>query len=129
MDEYDAIWKLMGNEHFLDFTPTGSREICNPAPTDTDYDIVALIGDKGWRVPEKFGFKSSSSDEVHYDMAAFYEFECFRFGEINLIVTPDSHFFDLWKKATSIAKERNLLKKEDRIVLFDEIMYDHHRLQ
>ncbi|HET8688945.1 MAG TPA: hypothetical protein VFM18_20235 [Methanosarcina sp.] len=124
MTEYDAIWKLMGNENFLDFIPTGSREICNPAPMDTDYDIVALITKNGWRVPEKFGFKSSNADEVHYDMAAFYEFECFRMGEINLIVTPDLHFFGLWKKATSIAKERNLLDKNDRIVLFDEIMYD-----
>lgn len=123
MNEYQAIWQLMGDKNFLEFIPTGSREICNPPPMDTDYDIVALITDEGWGVPRKFGFISSSANKEEYELSAFYQFECFRFGEINLIITPDKDFFDMWKKVTKIAKEQNLLKKEDRIKLFDDIMY------
>lgn len=125
MNEYDAIWKLMGNENFLDFLPTGSREICDPAPTDTDYDIVALIDGKnsGWNFIHQVGFTLNSINEEEYELGENFFFQCFRLGEINLIVTDDPDFFRRWKIATKIAKEQNITDKDERIELFDTVFY------
>lgn len=50
------------------------------------------------------------------------KFLSYRRFHYNLIVTPYREFHKLFWKANCIAKERNLLKKEDRKALFDEVM-------
>lgn len=124
MNEYDAVWQAMGNANFLDFTPTGSREICNPPPTNTDYDIVCLT--KTLRDAIDFliplGFELNSSQSYEIDEGEF-DFDCFRMGEINLIVTSDPTFFKRWKFATKICKDANVMDKEDRIIIFQGFLY------
>jgi len=48
-----------------------------------------------------------------------------RKGEINLIITTSKDFFDKFVKATEMAKEQNLLLKDERITLFQKILYNN----
>jgi hypothetical protein len=98
--------------------PTGSRYICNPAPTDTDNDTVILVNgffdydelliNEGWQCSDKPYDKDGA-------------FTSYRLGEENYIVTEEPEFFDAYVKATEAAKALNLLKKEDRIKLFSAV--------
>lgn len=95
--------------------PTGSRYICNPPPMDTDNDTVFLVnGYYDWR--------QMLLNDGWEDCGASYEtggeFQAFRKGEENWIVTEDEEFFTSYVKATEGAKALNLLNKEDRIKLF-----------
>lgn len=101
--------------------PTGSRYICNPPPTDTDNDTVILVNgyydwenillDDGWEdCGKEYAFPNSEC-----------QFKAFRKGEENYIVTEEPDFYLSYVKATEGAKALNLLKKEDRVALFDAI--------
>lgn len=95
---------------------TGSRYICNPAPTDTDNDTVFLVnGFHPWDDMLKAeGFEPCGD-------YAGEEFEAYRKGEENYIITEDPEFFLSYVKATEAAKALNLLEKEDRIKLFQTV--------
>lgn len=115
-------------------TPTGSRYICNPAPTDTDEDYVVLVS------PDNFNaLIDAISLDDNYDLGGsdifaaeetplseWEGFQSWKKGEINLIITTSREFFDKFVKATEIAKEQNLLQKEDRITLFQKILYNNN---
>lgn len=113
--------------------PTGSRYICNPAPMDTDEDWLILVH------PDKFedilshicvsGYELGGSDIFAAEDTYVTEWEGFQSwkkGEINLIITTSKDFFDKFVKATEIAKEQNLLLKDDRIMLFQKILYNNN---
>lgn len=103
---------------------TGSRVICNPAPEDTDIDYLAYVPE---HKQHKFlcmlcendfvvgGDDSSCDDEE--------EFQSFKRGNLNIILTFNEAFYRKFKLATKVAKKLNLLKKEDRIMLFQAILY------
>lgn len=100
--------------------PTGSRYICNPAPTDTDNDTVILVnGFYDWpTLLEKDGWvRCTEGEYIGHDS----EFLAFRKGEENYIVTEDPQFYSSYVKATEGAKALNLLNKEDRIALFQAV--------
>lgn len=98
--------------------PTGSRYICNPAPKDTDNDTVILVN--GF-----YDYDTILRDDGWEDCGPDYdnvgEFRAYRKGEENYIVTEDPEFYDSYVKATEGAKALNLLKKEDRIALFQAV--------
>lgn len=101
--------------------PTGSNYICNPPVTDTDIDTVLLVqGDWDGALIED-GYSSSDSDNMEYDSLGI--FTTWRKGNINYIVTEDERFYNLFVKATEEAKFLNLKNKEDRISLFQKILY------
>lgn len=112
----------------LEFFRTGSRETCNPAPTDTDVDFVVLI-DPSRRLPEQYdetfekaGFHGTSND--HADTyGSNGNFETYRCGEVNLIVVWDRLSYNNWRGATMTAKRLNLMNKADRIALFQGVLY------
>jgi hypothetical protein len=112
--------------------PTGSRYICDPAPTDTDEDYVVLV------LPEDFddlilkisdnGYDLGGSDVFAAEEISLNEwdgFQSWKKGDINLIITTSKEFFDKFVEATEIAKELNLLQKEDRITVFQKILYNN----
>lgn len=105
--------------------PTGSFFICYPQVTDTDKDYVVKVTDLGTAEPALLdkGYKVSVSDRKEYDLQAEGGFQTFRKEDINLIVTEDETFFSKFVDATLLAKELNLLKKEDRITLFQYVLY------
>jgi hypothetical protein len=105
----------------LDVFHTGSREICNPAPTDTDDDylvtcpniashkmLVKCLEASGWTLSGKEYALSAGS-------------QSWRRGDQNLIVTSDSILAQRWKTATHICKRLNALKKQDRIDVFQAV--------
>lgn len=102
--------------------PTGSRYICNPPPTDTDEDTVVLASPGYEEALLKNGFKSSTN-ELEYDTLG--AFVSWRKGDENFIVTTNKQFYDNFVKATKLAKNLNLLKKEDRVILFQALLYDN----
>jgi hypothetical protein len=114
--EHEAIVDL-GNLGFP-FFRTGSREICNPAPSNTDVDFVVLDL-KGSGSFEKNGYTMTTDEEYEGGSS----FETYRRGEVNLIVVHDWATFKKWRAATAAAKQMNLTDKQKRIALFQGILY------
>ena len=119
--------------------PTGSRVICNPAPTNTDEDWVVQITtnsrlvlfrdfltEDGWEhnVGEQYeGHMDLFSEEG--ELAGFASFKKFVDGTIYNILLVGSHAaFRLWTTATGLAKAMNLTKKSERVELFRAILYN-----
>ena len=101
-------------------SPTGSSYICNPPVKDTDIDFIVLSPDWNkldtWLV--QHGFKTNFED---YELE---EFRSYKRNTINLIITDDPMWFKRMHKATELAKQLNLLDKQQRINLFDFVMYE-----
>jgi hypothetical protein len=103
--------------------PTGSHYICNPPVMNTDRDMIFLVDNKtvaglellteGWTTDWKV---YSKTDFVSYKKSVD--------GTIlNVLLTEDKNYYDRFVLATNIAKRLNVLKKDDRIALFDAIVY------
>ena len=98
--------------------PTGSNYICNPPVTNTDIDEMFLVTDLN--TTEQYlidnGWKMCGVTEY-----ARMNWAAYRKDNLNALITDDPDYFAKFYKATELAKEKNLLKKEDRIALFNEI--------
>lgn len=98
----------------------GSRIICEPAPMDTDLDIVVLI-DSPKAVVELVGMGYL----YHHESQVAYvgqkdpddAFVSLRKGEVNLIVVWSRTGFERWRLYTEAATRLNLLNKSDRVKL------------
>lgn len=97
---------------------TGSRVICDPPPTGTDYDVVVLEALEADPI-DLTGWTRTTPECSEYPP----RFVSWRKGEVNLIVTRDPDLYDKFVVATRLAKRFNLLKKEDRIALFRGVLY------
>lgn len=110
----------------------GSRVTCNPAPTDTDLDVLVKVPYIESSCPAPF---SLNKYRAMYDvlMADRWtlggsgdgdgEFESWTKGEVNLILTDSSEFYDKFLAATSVCTRLNLMNKEDRKALFRACLY------
>lgn len=125
INPFDLCEEVKEMPEVLGVFPTGSFFICYPQVTDTDKDYVVKVTDLGTAEPALLdkGYKVSVSDREEYDLQAEGGFQTFRKEDINLIVTEDETFFSKFVDATLLAKELNLLKKEDRITLFQYVLY------
>lgn len=107
----------------------GSRETCHPSPADTDEDFLVEIGARSWsdavaKVVHALceaGFKWEGSE--HYQDAAANGFMSWRRGTLNLIVTTNGNFANKHRVATALCKRLNLLSKQDRIAVFQAVLY------
>jgi hypothetical protein len=104
--------------------PTGSRYICPAAcRADSDYDFLVLCGntDRAISVLSADGYVLGGSGERVWQSQedAF----SLRKGNVNLIVTQKKLWYDAFLLATEVAKRLNLTNKNDRIALFDAIIY------
>lgn len=106
----------------VDYAPTGSREICNPPPMDTDEDWVVLIKNRdamrelekvlvidGWLICGKDYEEAKRIDST---------FKSYRKGEINLILTQNPLIYERYKFATRLCKYLNIKDKAQRIGVF-----------
>jgi hypothetical protein len=105
--------------------PCGSRVTCNPAPTDTDRDYLVEVKrfddfDRALEIIMENGFHPEGGD--HYRNSDF-DFQSWRFGEINLIVTYKEWFATRHRSATMVCRSLNLMDKSDRIALFQKMLY------
>lgn len=109
---------LDGN--LIDWFPTGSHYICNPPVTDTDIDIMLYVKD----LDQSFNLMINAGALCPNDGLYFEEiFKSFRSGKFNYLITDNILYFGDFKLATETAKKLNLLKKDDRISLFEAIVH------
>lgn len=111
--------------------PVGSRVTCLPPPEGTDQDWLVLVDslkfndfcnalhDAGW------GLDGSEIPDIENRIPPDMRFKSFSKGEDNLICTISPEFYRRFTAATHVAKVLNLLKKEDRILLFQAVLYAH----
>jgi hypothetical protein len=114
------------NRHEL----VGSRVTCNPPPVDTDQDVLVFIDSEnadyfvskmknaGFNVELGEGYAEDALNSGEED-----RFQSYRLGDVNLIVTVDERFYTRFSAATSMAKRANLMQKEERIALFQAVLY------
>ena len=103
----------------------GSRVTCSPAPVDTDRDWLVLIKPGAEKLLPENGFSQDGSPQF-YTGNDNGGFRSWRKGELNVITTPDNEFFQRFITATALAKRFNLLNKQDRIALFQAVLYGVH---
>jgi len=107
--------------------PTGSRFICDPPVMNTDEDTVVfvdvLLRSSLDRELREYGFKVPYGRE--YD-ALKNDFTSYKKDEVNLIVTWKQEFYNKYVHATLCAKRLNLIRKEDRIKLFEGMIYERY---
>ena len=120
---------------------TGSRAICNPAPTNTDEDWVIqvtslerlklfrdFLTEDGWEhnVGEQYeGHMDLFSEEG--ELSGFASFKKGVFEDettYNILLVGSHAAFRLWTTATGLAKAMNLTKKSERVDLFRAILYN-----
>lgn len=111
------------------FTPVGSRVTCNPPVMNTDADYLVLV------TPERFGEFWCALTGGGFDLDGSRikaemntvgnpdAFQSFSREKINIIATASEEFYNRFMAASSIAKRLNLLKKADRIALFQAVLY------
>lgn len=108
--------------------PVGSRVSCNPPPLDTDEDFLWIASNMmdAESVLTQAGFSTEGEPERYTDENGEGGFLSFRRGNVNVIVTTSGHFGHLFLVATALAKQFNLLRKADRIALFQAVLYGKH---
>ena len=125
LEEYAAIKGELAMNPFLDkvvkMEYVGSRVTCNPPPKDTDEDVLLLTDDLNTLIGDciEVGFTRDGDVTSSYPT----EFVSLRNGTMNFIVTDDEEFFDKFMLATSVCKSLNLLEKQNRITVFQVILY------
>jgi len=99
---------------------TGSSYICNPPVIDTDIDFV--IYSQGW--DKLHDWCEKNAFKTNFEAYEHEAFRSYKRGVINLIITDDPIFYKRFVKATEIAKQLNLLNKQQRIDLFAFVLYE-----
>ena len=92
--------------------PVGSRVTVDPIPEGADHDWLVLV--------EKEPSGNVLMDSDDYKLEGF---TCIQVHDIDYIVTHNQDFFNKWLLGTHVAKGLNLHKKDDRILLFQAILY------
>ncbi len=101
------------------YQETGSRYICNPPVMNTDADLILLVEDREAYGIEagRWGFGLCGKYESHSS-----NFDAYRVGVVNLIVTDNLVWYFRFAAATELAKQMNILEKSNRIDLFHTIL-------
>lgn len=102
---------------------TGSRVICDPAPEDTDEDWVIYPENYQHYVDDLLSDGWETYNNVNYVGELFTSL---RKGDLNYIVVSTGEMYNKFVLATKVAKRLNLLKKEERILLFQAILYNKY---
>ena len=110
------------------FDCCGSRVTVSPAPQDTDEDWLVVIRSGRKNVSKAVGILAENGykwegDSEHYQDVAGDTFMSWRKGNVNLIVTANADFAHKHHVATSLCKRLNLANKEDRLAVFQAVLY------
>lgn len=109
--------------------PVGSRVTCDPMPPSADVDYLALIHDGiaaqfyAELQEGRWEIGGSLIPDDGNRLPREERFQSYRLDDINIIATRSDVFFRRFLAATSVAKRLNLLDKEDRIALFQAVLY------
>lgn len=109
------------------FERCGSRVTCSPPPDNSDEDWLVVIPPHRQNVADAVGHLSSQGYQwegsEHYQDAAASDFMSWRKGAVNLIVTASEQFATRHRAATALCKRLNLMSKQDRIAVFQAVLY------
>ena len=103
--------------------PTGSRVICPGAVSDSsylDYMFFVMSLKHAVKTLEELGFATFAYTKDDFES---YQFLSLRRGLINVLLTASSDFFEDFKLATRVATKLGLTHKDDRVTLFQAILY------
>lgn len=109
--------------------PVGSRITCLPPPEGTDQDWLVLVDALKFSDfcnalhSADWNLGGSEIPDIVNRTPPEMRFKSFSKGDDNLICTISQEFFNKFIAATHVAKVLNLLKKEDRILLFQAVLY------
>ena len=112
--------------------PTGSYYICSPQVVTTDKDFVILLNTSQAEAETQLtaaGYERSCADQEEYDLADGDTLACYRKDSVNLIVTSDYETYHKWLDATELAKNMKLNDKDQRIRLFQYVLYGNTSLK
>lgn len=111
--------------------PVGSSVTCNPPPMDTDEDWLVYLPAGEYAMFEDLMIHVQGCEfggsRIHAGGCLIGDpnsFQSYTLGHINVIATASQEFFDKFMEATAEAKRLNLLDKDDRIALFQKILYN-----
>ena len=113
--------EINNSDNCLDWRFVGSSVTCDPPVMDTDIDVLILLKERDRGFLSGLGFYLDNTS-IHYEPNDGV-FNSWRRENFNLIVTDSTDFFDAFVVATKVARKFNLLKKEDRIILFQAVLY------
>ena len=113
-------------QYATSIVPVGSRVTCDPAPMDTDEDWLVLIKEKNYNAVlyelDRHLF-TLDRPNTHY-RPENNTFNSWRGQEgENLIITSESSFYIKFLAATHVAKNLNIMSKQDRVMLFQAVLY------
>ncbi len=123
MNQLDLLAKEKPKFILKKFEFVGSRVTCSPAPTATDYDILVLVENIDQATEVLVNEWEIQGYMIDPSLQPENRFLSTKKDEINLIITQSETFYNKFLLATSIAKLFNLLDKEDRVRLFQFILY------
>lgn len=124
-DTLDEIFKNIPCE---DCQETGSKYICNPPVLNTDEDWIFDCSAEGqMEAADKFlkihdFFMCDMAEDEYDDIRA--NFTPYRLGYMNFILCNNKSFYKKFVFATELAADMNLLDKDNRIRLFQAILYN-----
>jgi len=115
----------------IQYELVGSRITCDPAPTGTDQDVLVLTTPHLWRQELEpmllgAGYTLDGSDcgnQAEYMEEEELSFQSYKLDDLNLIITFHDGFYQRFMAATKVAKKLNLLDKDDRVMLFQAVLY------
>jgi hypothetical protein len=111
---------------------TGSRFICENPKEDSDWDYVLQIKPIESEVAALVsylaceGFKLEAGE--HYQVAINSTFMSFRKGKLNFLVCANEDWCAKHRSATKLCKKLKLDKKEDRVAVFQALLYGNVEL-
>lgn len=115
MTEQEVVRMLQDKR--VSFFLTGSQAIVPDLAYDSDTDFAVLD-------PEETLDLSDWEDEsINRDKYCSDDFTSYRKGKINLIVVTSEDMFFRWKVATAAAKQMQLKNRNERVKLFQGVLY------
>ena len=129
MEPLDDVIATLRRDASCNVEMCGSKVTCDPPPegTDTDYRVEVPDNDKTVNLVVNLlhtaGFEWESNE--HYQLAARDGFMSWRRDDVNFIVIANPELNRRHRLATELCRKLNLMKKADRIMVFQAILYDN----
>lgn len=116
-------------KHAINYRLVGSRVTCQPPPLTTDQDVLMLVapGNLAEAVQHLkrngYTLEGSLPADTSNPIGHLELFASLRKGDMNFIVTEDQTFYKRFSTATELARHMNLMAKEERVRLFQAVLY------
>lgn len=112
---------LLDPRNGLVYEKVGSRVTSSVFDPDADHDYLVYEEDFMW-LDDLLKREGYTTSKTWYQPTENL-FTSYRNGDINILVTPNAEFFRKFMLATRLATKFDLTDKQDRIALFQAILY------